>query len=164
MTSPPRELYGQRLLRYAGEPSADWDAEPVGEGFAGAIIAAALCDDTGSSGGCFVYYLYENCAVADEWYESFEDALESGLTADSERHLTWNPVGSMTRPEPDNLVHATWYREFPWGVTILAFRDHSYLIDIGRRDKVALVEIGWDRWHPNFIELQRWNRGPWPRD
>ena len=59
----------------------------------------------------FVYYLYENCAVADEWYESFEDALESGLTADSERHLTWNPVGSMTRPEPDNLVHATWYRE-----------------------------------------------------
>lgn len=96
MTSPPREVYGTRVLRYAGEP-ADWEANAenvLEEGFRGAIIAAALCDDTEASGGYFVYYLYENGAVADEWYESFDDALEWGLTAEYERHLTWVEVAS----------------------------------------------------------------------
>ena len=89
MTSPPRDVHGTKVLRYAGDPSADWDADPVGEGFGGAIIAAALCDDTDASGGCFVYYLYENGAVADGWYESFGDAFEWGLSDRAERHLTW---------------------------------------------------------------------------
>jgi len=68
-----------------------------------------------------------------------------------------------SEPQSDSLVHATWNRSF-LGVTILAFRDHTYLVDIGWGGKIPLVEIGWDRWHPDFIELPRWNLGPWPRD
>ena len=35
-----------------------------------------------------------------------------------------------SEPQSDGLVYATWSRSF-LGVTILAFRDHSYLIYIG---------------------------------
>ena len=42
----------------------------------------------------FVYFLYENGAVADEWYESVEDAVEWALTGDEARHLTWVEVAT----------------------------------------------------------------------
>jgi hypothetical protein len=48
--------------------------------------------DRDGTGGCFVYFLYENGAVADEWYESTEDALEYALTGDHAGHLTWVEV------------------------------------------------------------------------
>ena len=68
--------------------------------------------------------------------------------------------------EPNNeeqLVYATWNKSFP-GFDILAFADHSYLINIGSDHKVPLVCIGWYRWHPDSIEFERWGWGPWPRD
>jgi hypothetical protein len=37
-------------------------------------------------------------------------------------------------------VHATWSRRFPF-VTILAFADHSYLIDIGSDHKAPLMSV-----------------------
>jgi hypothetical protein len=55
------------------------------------------------------------------------------------------------------VVHATWSKRFP-GLQILAFADHTYLIDIGRDDKPPLVTIGWDRWWPDSIRFPRWRR------
>jgi hypothetical protein len=60
-------------------------------------------------------------------------------------------------------VHATWNRKLP-GFDVLAFADHSYLINIGSDRKIPLITIGWYRWHPNSIEFPRWGLGPWPRD
>jgi hypothetical protein len=54
------------------------------------------------------------------------------------------------------VVRATWSRRFP-GFQILAFADHSYLIDIGRDHKPPLVVIGWHRWRPVSIEFKRWS-------
>jgi hypothetical protein len=56
-------------------------------------------------------------------------------------------------------VNATWNRRF-LGVQILAFADHSYIIDIGCDKKPSLVSLGWYRWRPNYIEFPRWQRPP----
>jgi hypothetical protein len=63
--------------------------------------------------------------------------------------------------EHKRIVGATWSRRLP-GFQILAFDDHSYLLSIGAHNKVALLTLGWHRWHPNFIEFERWGLGPWP--
>jgi hypothetical protein len=74
-------------------------------------------------------------------------------------------VAHAQEPEiaSDGLVHATWNRSFA-GVTIYAFADHTYLMDIGFGDKIPLVSIGWVRWRPDEIGFPRWDLGPWPSD
>jgi hypothetical protein len=47
------------------------------------------------------------------------------------------------------------------GLDILAFADRSYLLCIGLGDKPSLITVGWYRWYPDFIELDRMHRGPW---
>jgi hypothetical protein len=59
------------------------------------------------------------------------------------------------------LIHATWQRRFP-GVGVLAFADHSYLINLGLSDtKAPFLTIGWYRFRPDFLEFDRTQRGPW---
>jgi len=59
------------------------------------------------------------------------------------------------------LVHATWQRTLP-GVHVFAFLDQSYLISFGfSNDKPSVLTVGWYRWHPDFIDLDRFQRGPW---
>ena len=41
---------------------------------------------------------------------------------------------------------------------ILAFADHTYLIDFGSDDKPPLMVIGWCRWYPPSIEFPRLHR------
>jgi hypothetical protein len=59
------------------------------------------------------------------------------------------------------LVRATWQRHLP-GVGISAFLDRSYLVDFGfAENKPPALTVGWYRWHPDFVELNRTRRGPW---
>lgn len=56
--------------------------------------------------------------------------------------------------DADQLVDATWSRRF-WCIQILAFRDHSYLIDFGRDDKPPLATLGWHRWLRTSLSFAR---------
>ena len=98
MTNPPRVDNGRRVLRYAGDPRASWEAEAEGVvPFEGSVIALAICDDPEDpescddpeSGGIMAYYLYETGWVADVWYETLEDALEATADDDTVATLTW---------------------------------------------------------------------------
>ena len=58
-------------------------------------------------------------------------------------------------------VHATRQRHLV-GVGVKAFLDRSYWIDFGLADnKPPALTVGWYRWHPDFVELNRLHRGPW---
>jgi hypothetical protein len=64
-----------------------------------------------------------------------------------------------TRDTSRVLVHATWQRHVP-GVSVRAFLDRSYLIDFGfASHKPPFLTVGWYRWHPDFIELDRTRMG-----
>ena len=63
--------------------------------------------------------------------------------------------------DDSGLVRATWNRSVP-GFQILAFADHSYLIDIGSDAKPPLITIGWYRWKPDSLAFPRWRKLPPP--
>jgi hypothetical protein len=92
VTSAPSGIYGQRVLRYAGDPTAAWDGEVERDlRFSGSVVAVAICDDT-SSAGIRTYYLYERRGAADEWYETLDQALEGFAADDEVKGLSWVDV------------------------------------------------------------------------
>lgn len=79
MTEPPFLLNDARVLRYKGDPAADWDAPCAfddGPTFQGEVTAIAIVEDE-STGGVFSLYLYADGSIADEWQASLEDAVEA---------------------------------------------------------------------------------------
>ena len=95
--TPPRELGDGRVLRYRGDPAADWDAEPHDwdaepvlrrPAFQGPVVALAIIDDE-PTGGVFTLFLYADGWVADEWQPSLEDALAALDETDEFDGLPW---------------------------------------------------------------------------
>jgi len=48
------------------------------------------------------------------------------------------------------------------GFQVLAFADHSYLIDVGSDHEPPLLTIGWVRRRPNSISFSRRRKPPHP--
>lgn len=63
----------------------------------------------------------------------------------------------VMREDAGDGIHATWSRRLG-PVTVLAFRDGRSIVSLGRRDRPALVELGWTRWRPNFVRFPRRRR------
>jgi hypothetical protein len=63
----------------------------------------------------------------------------------------------MKPNDSDNKVRATWNRRF-WGFQILAFADHTYLIDFGSDKKPTLMTVGWCRWYPCLLRFPRFRK------
>jgi hypothetical protein len=61
------------------------------------------------------------------------------------------------QPNDDHPVRATWNRRF-WGFQILAFADHTFLIDLGSDRKPPLVTLGWCRWYPCSLKFPRFRK------
>jgi hypothetical protein len=61
------------------------------------------------------------------------------------------------QPNDDQPVRATWNRNF-WGFHILAFADHTYLIEFGTDRKPPLMTVGWCHWHPCSVEFPRFRK------
>jgi hypothetical protein len=94
MTAHPQTLGDARVLRYKGDPAADWGKGlSVGQpSFQGSLTALAIVEDE-SSGGVLTLFLYADGTVADEWQESLEDALEALAETHEFDGLPWADLG-----------------------------------------------------------------------
>jgi len=54
----------------------------------------------------------------------------------------------------DEPIRATWNRRFR-GLQILAFADHTYLLDFGSDKKPPFMTLGWSRWYPCSLDFPR---------
>jgi hypothetical protein len=73
-----------------------------------------------------------------------------------QRELGQGPSGPVS-PDSRRKIRGTWNRKFPGG-HILAFDDHSYLVEFGSDRKPPLLTIGWCRWYPCSLDLPRRRR------
>ena len=91
MTSPLRDLYSARVVRFAGDPTwpeAPDDAVPD-TSFEGSVVALAIARSADRQ-GYFTFWLYEDGSVADSYDVSLDDAIEAA--ADEGDRLGWVDV------------------------------------------------------------------------
>jgi hypothetical protein len=87
VSTPPKELYGERVVRFAGDTTwrkaIEWPEKP----FNGSVVAVAIAGYQGEDDGGFVYWLYEDGTVDDSYRVTLAEAIE--VASDEGDRLGW---------------------------------------------------------------------------
>ncbi len=92
MSAPPRELYGRRVVKFAGDVTwpvvTPWPwSDPLFTPFEGSVVAVAIIGVEDPQAGGLVNWLYEDGTVDDSYALTLDDAI--GMAEEEGDRLGW---------------------------------------------------------------------------